>query len=386
MAEINWPQVKDLLADALEIPPDQRSDFLTKMCGSDHALRKQLEAFLAYEVPGESKPQTECLPDAQRADRQIPARSTQPEERWVGQYRLLERIGEGGMGQVYRAEQRHPIQRTVALKLLKLGMDSQEVISRFEAERQALAVMNHPNVAKVFDAGISLDGRPYFVMEYVSGEPITAYCDKYKLTIQQRLELFVHACEAVHHSHQKAIIHRDIKASNVLVTVDGGKPVVKVIDFGVAKALGHRLTERTLFTERGQMIGTPEYMSPEQAEMGVLDVDIRADIYSLGVLLYELLAGVLPFDAAQLRKTRFAEMQKTIREVDPPKPSARLTALGDGIEIAERRHTEPKRLIELLRGELDWIVMMAIEKDRTRRYPTANELGADIERRSEEHT
>ncbi len=297
----------------------------------------------------------------------------------IGSYKILEPVGEGGMGVVYKAEQREPIRRIVALKLIKLGMDTKEVIARFEAERQALAVMDHPNVAKVHDAGATEQGRPYFVMEFVSGEPITNYCDKHKLTIKQRLELFAQVCEAVQHAHTKGIIHRDIKPTNVLVTLQDGKPVPKVIDFGVAKAISHRLTERTMFTTAGQLVGTPEYMSPEQAEMSGLDVDTRTDIYSRGVLLYELLTGALPFDPKSLRAAAHHEIQRMIREVDPPRPSTRLSGLGDSArEIAQRRQMRIDELTKQLKSELEWIPLKAMRKDRADRYRTAHELADDV--------
>jgi serine/threonine protein kinase len=298
----------------------------------------------------------------------------------VGPYLIRELIGEGGMGSVYRAEQRAPIQRVVALKLIKLGMDTREVVARFESERQALALMDHPNVAKVLDAGATETGRPYFVMEFVKGEPITRYADRHKLTVRQRLELFTQACEAIQHAHQKAIIHRDLKPSNILVTQVNGKPQVKVIDFGVAKALSQRLTERTLFTETGQLIGTPEYMAPEQAEgSAVLDTDTRSDVYSLGVVLYELLSGALPFDPKTLRSAGYNEIQRIIRETDPPRPSTRLSRLGKGAEeVARLRQTSLEVLARQLKGELEWIPLKAMQKERARRYASATELADDI--------
>ena len=302
----------------------------------------------------------------------------------VGPYKLLQRIGTGGFGDVYMADQEEPVRRRVALKIIKLGMDTRQVIARFEAERQALAMMDHPNIAKVLDAGATDAqspigaGRPYFVMELVKGEPITTYCDREKLSIAHRLELFTQLCHAVQHAHQKAVIHRDIKPSNVLVSMVDGRHLAKVIDFGIAKATGHRLTEKTLFTEFHQMIGTPQYMSPEQAG-GSPDIDTRTDIYSLGVLLYELLTGTPPFDPRQLRSAAYAEMQRIIREVEPPKPSTRLNRSTDTApSIAATRNTEPKKLGMLLRGELDWIVMKCLEKDRGGRYETASGLAADI--------
>ena len=296
-------------------------------------------------------------------------------------YKLLEELGSGGMGVVYKAEQIKPVKRDVALKIIKLGMDTKQVVARFETERQALAVMDHPNIAKVFDGGTTETGRPYFVMEIVRGLPITEYCDKHKLTTRERLELLTHVCQAIQHAHQKGVIHRDLKPSNILVVVQEEKPVPKIIDFGIAKATEHSLTERTLFTEQGQLIGTPEYMSPEQAEMSGLDVDTRTDIYSLGVILYELLVGVLPFDPETLRKAGFGEIQRIIRETDPPKASTRLSSLGDTqTSIAQQRGTDVASLQKQLKGDLDWITMKAMEKDRTRRYSTASDLAADISR------
>ena len=301
-----------------------------------------------------------------------------PGER-VGRYVVRERLGEGGFAEVYLAEQTEPVRRQVALKIIKLGMDTKQVIARFEAERQALAMMDHPNVAKVFDAGASETGRPYFVMEYVAGTPINEYCDRHRVNINGRLHLFMQVCEAVQHAHQKGIIHRDLKPSNVLVAVKEGEPLVKVIDFGVAKAISQRLTENTIYTEQGQLIGTPEYMSPEQAEMTTENIDTRSDIYSLGVLLYELLVGALPFDPTTLRQAAFAEIQRIIREQEPPKPSTRLSSLGDeSTRSAQKRRLDPKSLLRELRGDLDWIVMKALEKDRVRRYATASDLRRDI--------
>jgi serine/threonine protein kinase len=298
----------------------------------------------------------------------------------IGPYFIEQLIGEGGMGSVYKAEQREPIRRTVAIKVIKLGMDTREVIARFESERQALALMNHPNVARVIDAGATHTGRPYFVMEFVDGEPITTFADKHKLTVQQRLELFTQACDAVQHAHQKAIIHRDLKPSNILVTTVDGKPIVKVIDFGVAKAISQRLTERTMFTETGQLMGTPEYMSPEQAEsVAVMEVDTRSDVYSLGVVLYELLTGALPFDPGTLRSAGYAEIQRIIRDVDPPRPSTRLSGLGnEAQEIARRRQAPLDSLERQLKSELEWIPLKAMRKDRAQRYATTAELSEDI--------
>jgi serine/threonine protein kinase/formylglycine-generating enzyme required for sulfatase activity/dienelactone hydrolase len=299
----------------------------------------------------------------------------------IGCYKLLSVLGEGGFGIVYLAEQQHPIKRLVALKVVKPGMDTKQVIARFETERQALAMLDHPHIARVFNAGATEAGRPYFVMEYVKGIPITEYCDKYKLGTQGRLRLFIPLCEAIQHAHQKGIIHRDIKPSNALVMLHDEKPIPKVIDFGVAKALNQRLTEKTVVTERGEFIGTPEYMSPEQAELTGLDVDTRTDIYSLGVLLYELLTGCTPFDAQDLRSKGYAQMQRIICEQEPAKPSKKLTTLGGKLEdIAKRRSATADQLRKSVRGDLDWIVMKTLEKDRTRRYETAQALAEDIER------
>jgi tetratricopeptide (TPR) repeat protein len=298
----------------------------------------------------------------------------------IGPYKLLQQIGEGGMGAVWLAEQSQPVSRKVALKIIKPGTDRRQVLARFEAERQALALMEHPNIAKVLDGGTTPDGRPYFVMELVKGEPITKYCDEHRLTPRQRLELFVPVCQAIQHAHQKGIIHRDIKPSNVLIAPYDGTPVVKVIDFGVAKATGQRLTERTLFTEFGAVVGTLEYMSPEQAELNNNDIDTRSDIYSLGVLLYELLTGTTPLNRKSLKQAALVEMLRKIREEEPPKPSTRLSSTEELPNIAANRGLEPKKLSGLVRGELDWIVMKALEKDRNRRYETASGFAMDVQR------
>jgi serine/threonine protein kinase len=299
----------------------------------------------------------------------------------IGPYRLLLRIGEGGMGVVYRAEQEHPVRRQVALKIIKPGMDSEQIIARFEAERQALALMDHPNIARVLDAGTTASGRPYFVMELVHGVPITNYCDDAQLTTRERLELFVPVCQAIQHAHQKGIIHRDIKPSNILVTLYDGKPVPKIIDFGIAKATDQQHTERTMFTQYGSIVGTLEYMSPEQAEMSALGVDTRSDIYSLGVVLYELLTGSTPLDRPRLRETGYAEILRRIKDEEPSRPSTRLSEQKATLpSISAHRKTEPAKLKKLVRGDLDWIVMKALEKDRTRRYETASGFARDIGR------
>ncbi len=310
----------------------------------------------------------------------LAASSAAPSRR-IGPYRLLHPLGEGGMGEVWLAEQTAPVRRQVAVKLIKIGMDTVQVVTRFEAERQALALMDHPAIATVFDGGSTPEGRPYFVMEYVKGEPITTYCDRHKLAMRQRLELFAQVCDGVQHAHQKGVVHRDLKPSNVLVAVQGDRPVPKIIDFGVAKATAQQLTDRTLRTEFGAIIGTLEYMSPEQAEMGGLDIDTRTDVYALGVILYELLTGALPFESKELRQAGILEVQRTIREKEPPRPSTRITRLGGAsTTAAANRHTEPRRLASLLRGDLDWVTMRALEKDRTRRYQTVNALAAEVRR------
>jgi len=301
--------------------------------------------------------------------------------RVIGHYRLLQKIGEGGMGEVWEAEQTEPVQRRVALKLIKRGMDSAQVIARFETERQALALMDHPAIAKVFDAGTTEHGRPFFVMEHVRGVPIAEYCDRHRMTVRQRLELFIQVCEGIQHAHQKAIIHRDVKPSNILVSEQDGRPAPKIIDFGVAKATAHRLTEQTLFTELGQLIGTPEYMSPEQAELTGEDIDIRTDVFSLGMVLYRLLVGAMPFEPKELRSAGLVELQRRIREEEPPKPSTRVTRMGEtSTRTARNRQTTVPALVRNLRGDLDWIVMKALEKDRGRRYETAHAFALDVER------
>jgi non-specific serine/threonine protein kinase/serine/threonine-protein kinase len=299
----------------------------------------------------------------------------------IGPYHLLERIGQGGMGEVFLAEQREPVRRKVALKVIKQGMDTKQVVARFEAERQALAMMDHAVIAKVFDAGATPEGRPYFVMELVQGVPITEYCDRHKLTNRERLELFIRVCEGVQHAHQKAVIHRDLKPSNILVSVRNDRPAPKIIDFGVAKATAQKLTDQTMHTQMGVLIGTPEYMSPEQAELGVQDIDTRTDVYALGVVLYELLVGAMPFDSNEFQKLGLDTVVRKIREEEPPKPSTRLTTLGEhSAESARRRGTELSALRRELSGDLDWITMKALEKDRTRRYGSPHEFAADVER------
>jgi len=381
-----------VFAAALEMPADQRDAYLDQACAGNAALRRQVEALLrVHDDAGNffdklvplARPTSaeEAMPGPNATNRLPGIPSEKPGDR-IGRYKLLQQIGEGGCGVVYMAEQEEPVRRRVALKVIKLGMDTKSVIARFEAERQALALMEHPNIAKVLDAGATENGRPFFVMELVRGIKITDYCDQNNLSTEARLELFVLVCQAVQHAHQKGIIHRDIKPSNILVTLNDGVAVPKVIDFGIAKATQGRLTDHTLFTAFEQFLGTPAYMSPEQAEMTSLDVDTRSDIYSLGVLLYELLTSQTPFDAKELLQAGLDEIRRTIREQEPARPSTRLsTMLGADLTlIAKHRKAEPPKLIHLLRGDLDWIVMKALEKDRTRRYETANGLAADIER------
>jgi len=355
----------------------ERSAYLNAVCGDDAVLRARLEALLkAHEEAGDFLEAPVIDPSVTLGDPHL----TEGPGTIISRYKLLEKIGEGGMACVYMAEQKEPIRRKVALKIIKLGMDTKQVIARFEAERQALAMMDHPNIAKVLDAGATETGRPYFVMELVKGISITEYCDKNKLNTRERLDLFIQVCNAVQHAHQKGIIHRDIKPSNIMVTLLDGRPVPKVIDFGIAKATSLELTEKTLFTRYAQMIGTPEYMSPEQAEMSGLDVDTRTDIYSLGVLLYQLLTGALPFDPETLRAAGYAEIRRTIVEDEPPRPSTRLSSLGEEAKkVAESRGTEVSLLVARLRKELEWIPLKAIRKDRTRRYRSAAEMSDDVQ-------
>jgi serine/threonine protein kinase len=373
--------------------PVLRAQFLDQACSDDARLRAAVEELLQAHAGAEDffakghAAVTAPEMDAQVAtaikesevgmevaDEQIGSR--------VGRYKLLQKLGEGGCGTVYLAEQEEPVRRRVALKVIKLGMDTKSVIARFEAERQALALMDHPNIARVLDAGATATGRPFFVMELVPGTRITKYCDEKNLDNVQRLKLFMQTCYAIQHAHQKGVIHRDIKPSNILVTLHDGKPVPKVIDFGIAKATEGRLTDHTLFTTAEQFVGTPVYMSPEQAEISGLDIDTRSDIYSLGVLLYELLTGRTPFDSQTLMKSGLDEMRRTLREEEPQLPSTMITSLRrtELTLTASQRHAEPPKLISQLKGDLDWIVMKALEKDRNRRYETANGLAMDVQR------
>jgi WD40 repeat protein/serine/threonine protein kinase len=377
---------------ARKLPVGERSFYLDGACAGDTFLRQQVEAllkankeagaFLSELAPGneESEP-VGAVPDPEATLRVVPTRSEQTGDR-IDRYKLMEKVGEGGCGVVYVAEQNEPVRRRVALKVIKLGMDTKSVVARFEAERQALAMMDHSNIAKVLDAGTTAQGRPYFVMELVRGIRITDYCDQAQLSTRQRLELFIPVCQAIQHAHQKGIIHRDIKPSNILVTLHDGVPVPKVIDFGIAKATEGRLTDQTVYTQLHQFIGTPAYMSPEQAEMSGLDIDTRSDIYSLGVLLYELLVGSTPFDAQELMALGLDQLRRTIREQEPTRPSTKLATLaGEALTTtAKRRSVEASQLSHLLRGDLDWIVMKCLEKDRARRYETANGLAVDLKR------
>ncbi len=371
--------------------PVERAAYLNEACGADADLRRQVDRLLAaHPQVGSFLQDDDAAHPSPRGGvgREVrggatvdEVRASEPPGTQIGPYKLLQQIGEGGMGTVYMAEQTQPVQRKVALKIIKPGMDSRQVVARFEAERQALAMMDHVNIARVFDGGTTEQGRPYFVMELVHGVPITKYSDDNHLTPRERLELFVPVCQAIQHAHQKGIIHRDVKPSNVMVPLYDGKPVPKVIDFGVAKATEQKLTERTLFTQYGTMVGTLEYMSPEQAEMSALGVDTRSDIYSLGVLLYELLTGSTPLTHKRMKEAAYAEILRMIKEEEPQKPSTRLSDSGEALaSISAQRKTEPAKLTKLVRGELDWIVMKTLEKDRGRRYETANGLAADVQR------
>jgi eukaryotic-like serine/threonine-protein kinase len=363
----------------------QRNVYLNKVCAGDNDLRWKVEGLLAAADVATSFLNQPAAGVAEGTIKLVvppPPASGEHIGDVIGRYKLMEKIGEGGFGAVYVAEQREPVKRRVALKIIKLGMDTREIVGRFEAERQALAMMDHVNIAKVFDAGALENGRPYFVMELVRGIRITDYCDQNKLSSSERLNLFVQVCRALEHAHQKGIIHRDIKPSNILVTLHDGTPIPKVIDFGIAKATRGDLTDKTVYTQLQQFIGTPVYMSPEQAEMSGLDIDSRSDIYSLGVLLYELLTGHTPFSQKQLIEAGVDAMRRIIREDEPPRPSTRLSTMleGDLTKLAGQRRADGQKLIHLLRGDLDWVVMKCLEKDRTRRYATATDLALDLQR------
>ena len=361
---------------------EKRSAYLEIACHGDRALQQRIERLLNASAQATNFFGQPAADDLGESLTEVGLPLTEGPGSVIGRYKILQQIGEGGMGAVFMAEQTEPIRRKVALKIIKLGMDTRQVVARFEAERQALAMMDHPHIARVLDAGATDSGRPYFVMELVAGVPITEYCDKNKLSSLERLQLFMPVCHAIQHAHQKGVIHRDIKPANVMITLHDGHPVPKVIDFGIAKATNQRLTEKTLFTNYAQMIGTPAYMSPEQAEMSGLDVDTRTDVYSLGVLLYELLTGTTPFPAKELMSMGYGEMQKVISEKEPPKPSTRMSTMQHEPRtvVARNRSMEAADVGKAFKGDLDWIVMKALEKDRTHRYETVNGLVADVER------
>ncbi|MFO0939585.1 MAG: serine/threonine-protein kinase [Pirellulales bacterium] len=372
--------LRQIFSEAIQIDdPHDREKYLLQACGNDQELLQQVRQLLvdhaslgSFLEPGSANTPTESIVEGVREEHTLQAN--------IGPYRLLEEIGSGGMGIVYLAHQSKPVDRRVALKIIKPGMDTRQVLARFEAERQALALMDHPNIAKVLDAGQTETGRPYFVMELVNGVPITEFCDKHHLTTRERLELFVPVCMAIQHAHQKGVIHRDLKPSNILVTLYDDKPVPKIIDFGIAKAIHQRLTDLTLFTAFGHIVGTFEYMSPEQATRNQLDVDTRSDVYSLGVVLYELLTGETPLDRKRLRSAAWDEVLRIIREEEPPLASSKVSSSEKLPSVAANRRTEPAKLSAFIRGELDWIAAKALEKDRARRYESASSFAEDIRR------
>jgi len=370
MTDDRWSTIWEIFHGARELSPEERSSFVETRCAGDEALAVEVQQLLAaHESGGEeflsSAPLLQETPDPQPGDR-------------IGPYRILERLSEGGMGVVFLAEQLHPVQRNVALKLLRAGFDSAEFLARFEMERQSLARMSHAGIARVFDAGVTDRGRPYLVMEHVPGEPILRFADRQRLSTDDRLSLFIRVCEAVQHAHRRGVIHRDLKPSNILVVLEDDRPTPKIIDFGVARAVDRSDPGGTL-TEAGRMIGTPEYMSPEQAGLDGEDVDTRTDVYSLGVVLYELLAGAQPFDAGSLRRAGYDEIRRIIREETPPRPSTRLVTLGaESDRVAQSRRTDPPALARKLRGDLDWITMKALEKERDRRYGSPSEFAEDL--------
>ncbi len=370
---------ESIFAAACDLPVEQRCRLLKEVCGDDCDLRQRLDKLLdAHDLQNGILDVTQ----AGLSQSAVSANADFAEGQHVGPYRLMQKLGEGGFGVVFLAQQNSLVRRQVAIKVIKPGMDSKAVVARFEAERQALAMMDHPNIARVFDGGSTADGqRPYFVMELVQGVPITEFCDANAMSVNDRLKLFITVCNAVHHAHQKGIIHRDIKPSNVMVTLHDGRPVVKVIDFGISKALHQRLSEKTMFTQYGAMVGTPQYMAPEQAEMTELDVDTRSDVYSLAVLLYELMTGTTPLEPAALRSAGYQEIQRMIRECEPVRPSLRLSSSGEKLTVlAQHRGISPDRLSKELRGDLDWIIMKGLEKDRQRRYDSPSDFADDIQR------
>ena len=385
---MNQPDEREqaILKVALKLSPRERAIYLDSACGADQQLRERIiqaiknswnstAVSIAQTGPGDPGATTILGPPPEGLGERAGDR--------IGRYQLLEQLGEGGMGTVWVAEQKEPVRRKVALKVIKLGLDTKQVVARFEAERQALALMDHPNIAKVFDAGATENGRPFFVMEFVGGLKITDYCDRHNLTTRDRLDLFIRVCQAIEHAHQKGILHRDIKPANILIDFHDKAPTPKVIDFGIAKAVaGQRLTEKTVYTAFEEFIGTPAYMSPEQAEMNPLGIDARSDIYSLGVLLYELLTGLMPFESGRLKRLAPDEIRRIIREEDPPRPSTRLATLNHAARttLARRHRCEAPKLLQVVRADLDWIVMKCLEKDRTRRYESAGSLAADVQR------
>jgi tetratricopeptide (TPR) repeat protein len=384
MTPERWEEIREVLEKALELAPEERSSFLDGACSSDPSLRDEVEALLisSPDMPSGFLQSSALAEELCAALEEINSVGTlEPGQVLAQRFQLVRKLGEGGMGQVWLAEQILPVQRQVALKLIRAGMYDESVVHRFQSERQSLAMMDHPSIAKVFEAGTTPQGQPYFVMEYVPGLPITEYCDSKKLGIKERLELFIEVCEGVQHAHQKALIHRDLKPANILVVDVDGNPVPRIIDFGLAKAAAPQSTRESILTEIGHFLGTPGFMSPEQADPNVQDIDTRTDVYSLGVILYVLLSGVLPFENPQRQRQPLDELLRKLREEDPPRPSTKVVVDRDSsAAIAEARGSEPKQLVRQLRGDLDWITMKALEKDRARRYGAASELAADIRR------